>query len=91
MNFTLGSIAPSDFDSNKAKPSPSSGVILKFIHSEKVVKFCEISSRDLSHVVPIKSTVKNSQKFVAFSEYMNFTTWQLSHQIFRPPYGPVPL
>ena len=27
---------------------------------------------DLSYVVPVKSTTKISQHFVAFSEYMNF-------------------
>ena len=35
----------------------------KFIYSEKAENFCEISTVDLSYVVPIKSTV-------AFSEYM---------------------
>ena len=30
--------------------------------------------RNLRHVVPVKSKVKISQKFVAFSEYMNFTS-----------------
>ena len=48
--------------------------ILKFIHSEKATKFCEISTADFSYVVPVKSTVEISQKFVAFSEYMNFNT-----------------
>ena len=43
---------------------------LKFIYS---AKFCEISTVDLSYVVPVKSTVEISQDFVAFSEYMNFT------------------
>ena len=36
-----------------------------FIYSEKATKFCE-------NVVPVKSKVKISQNFVAFSEYMNF-------------------
>ena len=45
---------------------------LKFIYSEKATKFCEISTVDLSYVVPVKSTVEISQNFVAFSEYMNF-------------------
>ena len=31
---------------------------LKFIYSDKVTKFCEISTVDLSHVVPVKSTVE---------------------------------
>ena len=47
---------------------------VKFIYSEKSTKFCEISTVDLSYVVPVKSTVEISQKFVAFSEYMNFIT-----------------
>ena len=45
---------------------------LKFIYCEKATKFCEISTVDLSYVVPVKSTVEISQNFVAFSEYMNF-------------------
>ena len=46
--------------------------LLKFIYSEKATKFCEISTVDLSYVVPVKSTVEISQNFVVFSEYMNF-------------------
>jgi hypothetical protein len=46
---------------------------IKFIYSEKSTKFCEISTIDLSYVVPIKSTVEILQNFVVFSEYMNFT------------------
>ena len=38
-------------------------------------KFCEISTVDLSYVVPVKSMVDISQTFVAFSEYMNFTNY----------------
>ena len=45
---------------------------LKFIYSEKATKFSKISILLLSYVVPIKSKVKISKKFVAFSEYMNF-------------------
>ena len=45
---------------------------LKFIYSEKATKFCQISTVDLFYVVPVKSKVKISQNFVAFSEYMNF-------------------
>ena len=48
------------------------GVSLKFICSEKDTKFCEIFTLLLSYVVPVKSKVKISQYFVAFSEYMNF-------------------
>ena len=45
---------------------------LKFIYSEKATKFCEIFTLLLSYAVPVKSKVKISQNFVAFSEYMNF-------------------
>ena len=45
---------------------------LKFIYSEKATKFCEIFTLLLPYVVPVKSKVKISQNFVAFSEYMNF-------------------
>ena len=40
---------------------------LKFMYSEKATKFFEISTIDLSYVVPVKSTVEISQNFVAFS------------------------
>ena len=46
---------------------------LKFIYSEKATKFWKILSLLLSYVVPVKSKVKSSQDFVAFSAYMNFT------------------
>ena len=44
---------------------------LKFIYSEKVTLL-------LSYVSPVKSKVKISENFVAFSEYMSFTIkiWQ---------------
>ena len=47
--------------------------LLKFIYSKKATKFCEIFTLLLSYVVPVKSKVKISQNFVAFSEYMKFT------------------
>ena len=47
-------------------------VDIKFIYSEKAI-FWEISTLDLSYVVPVKFTVEISQNFVAFSEYVNFT------------------
>ena len=47
-------------------------VQVKFIYSEKATKVCEISTVDLSYVVPVKSTVEISQNLVAFSKYMNF-------------------
>ena len=46
--------------------------ILKFIYSVKATKICEISTVDLSYVVPVKSTVEILQNFVAFSKYMIF-------------------
>ena len=39
---------------------------------EKATKFCEVFTLLLSYVVPVKSKVKISQNFAAFSEYMNF-------------------
>ena len=45
---------------------------IKFIYSGKATKFCEIFTLLLSYVVPVKSKVKISQNFAAFSEYMNF-------------------
>ena len=45
---------------------------VKFIYSEKATKFCEISTVDWSVTTSDKSTVEILQKFVAFSEYMNF-------------------
>ena len=45
---------------------------LKFIYSEKATKFCEIFTLLLTTVHTVKSKVKISQNFVAFSEYMNF-------------------
>ena len=38
------------------------------IYSEEATKFCEISTL----LLPVKSKVKISQNFVAFSEYTNF-------------------
>ena len=46
---------------------------LKFIYSEKATKIFEIFTLLLSYVAAVKSKVKISQNFVAFSEYMNFT------------------
>ena len=46
---------------------------LKFIHSEKATKFCEISTLLLTVCTVVKSTAEISQNFVASSEYMNFT------------------
>ena len=46
---------------------------LKFIYSEKATQFCEIFTLLLTVCTVVKSKVKSSQNFVAFSEYMNFT------------------
>ena len=54
-------------------------VKLEFIYSEKAIKICEIVTLLLSYVVPVKSKVKISQNFVAFSEYMNFAKIVLTY------------
>ena len=70
---TLGQIGPSKFCQSRNKGKIlSNPVLLKFIYSEKAIKLCEIFTLLLSNVVPVKSKVKISQNFVAFSEYMNF-------------------
>ena len=51
---------------------------LKFIYSEKVTKFCEIFAFLLTTVHTVRSKVKISQNFVAFSEYMNFNSGLMS-------------
>ena len=43
------------------------------IYSEKAKKICEIFALLLTTVRTVKSKVKISQNFVAFSEHMNFT------------------
>ena len=45
---------------------------VKLICSEKATEFCEIFTLILTTVHAVKSKVKISQNFVAFSEYMNF-------------------
>ena len=55
--------------------------LLKFIYSEKATtKFCETFTLLLTVCTVVKSKVKISQNFVAFSEYMNFN---ISAQIGR--------
>ena len=46
--------------------------VLKFIYSEKAPKFCEIPTLDLTITTQDKSMMEISQKFMAFSECMNF-------------------
>ena len=48
---------------------------VKFIYSEKATNVCEISTKDLSYLVTVKSTEEISQNFVAISDYMNFITY----------------
>ena len=48
--------------------------VVKFIYSERATKFCEIFTLLLTGTTQDKSKVKISQNFVAFSEYMNFTS-----------------
>ena len=45
---------------------------IKFIYAEKATKFCKIFPLLLTTVHTVKSYVKISHNFVAFSEYMNF-------------------
>ena len=47
--------------------------LIEFIYSEKATKFCDIFTLLLTVYTVVKSKVKISQNFVAFSEYMNFT------------------
>ena len=44
------------------------------MYSKKATTICKISTLVLSTVQTDKSKVDISQKFVSFSEYMNFTT-----------------
>ena len=60
---------------------------IKFIYSEKGIKFCEIFTLLLSNVVPVKIKVKISQNFVVSSEYMNFTrktVYRVMHKFSDP-------
>ena len=56
-------------------------VYIKVIYSEKTTKFCEIFTLLLSNAVPVKSKVKISQKFVAFSEYINFNINAFTYRV----------
>ena len=42
-----------------------------YIYLEKATTFCEISTINLSYVVPFKSTVEISKKYFAVSGYIN--------------------
>jgi len=68
-------------DQNK---SENNEVPLKIIYSEKATKFCKIFTLHLTLCTVVKSKVKISQNFVAFSEYMNFTKQRLvMHKILQ--------
>ena len=67
-----------DFVTNMYKILSLKRPLIKFIYSDKATKFCEIFTLLLSYVVPVKSKVKISQNFVAFSEYMNFI-WMIPY------------
>ena len=45
---------------------------IKFLYSEKATKFCEIFTLLLTLCTVVKSKVKITQNFLAFSDYMNF-------------------
>ena len=68
-----------DFDPVVVKCSSRT---VKFIYSEKATKCCKIFTLLFSYVVPVKSKVKISRNFVAFSEYMNFTKGKAHTVIF---------
>ena len=55
------------FASNKLKEMITDAKV-KFMNSEKVTKFCEISTKDLSYVVSYVVLVEFLQNFVTFSE-----------------------
>ena len=67
MSFDKFLLAVESCDLSQAVKS-----IIKFIYSEKATKFCEIFNLLLTVCTVVKSNVKISQNFVAFSEYMNF-------------------
>ena len=50
---------------------------VKFIYSEKATKFYEIFPLLLTVCTVVKSKAKISQNFVVFSEYMNFTSFEM--------------
>ena len=52
------------------------------MYSEKATKFCEIFTLLLTVCTVVKSKVKISQNFVAFSEYMNFNVQQAGRAVF---------
>ena len=58
----------------------------QFIYSEKATKFCEIFTLVLTTVYTVKSKIKISQNFVAYSEYMNFK-YMIELEIEKIPIG----
>ena len=60
--------------------------MIKLIYSEKVTKFCKISTVDLAYVVSVKSMVEISQIFLSFSEYMNFSSGTSQYVGYKNPF-----
>ena len=58
--------------------------MLKFIYSEKVTKFREISTLLWSVCTVDKSKVEISQNSLAFSEYTNFSSLDITHMVHSP-------
>ena len=56
--------------------------MVKFMYSEKAIKFCEIFTLLLPSVVRFKIKLRILQNFVAFSEYMNFILSSMSHGLY---------
>ena len=56
------------------------------MYSEKATKFCEIFTLVLTTVYTVKSKIKISQNFVAYSEYMNFK-YMIELEIEKIPIG----
>ena len=61
--------------------------MVKLIYSEKITKFCEISTLLLTGTTEDKSKMEILRNFVAFSEYMNFNKSATTKCCFFPPKG----
>ena len=60
-------------------------LIVKFIYFENATKFCKIFPFLLTVCTVVKSKRKISQNFVAFSEYMKFTSYLCEISLFVVP------
>ena len=71
---TIGLVIKSPTISHWCQKVKKFGVpVVKFIYSEKAKNFCEIFTLLLTVCTVVKSKVKISQNFVAFSEYMTLS------------------